>query len=68
MEHFIERRATEGGGGTIKEVLKLEAVVAELFLAGSVDLQYQRVIIIDWTKLQGISKNRFTALANTITK
>jgi uncharacterized membrane protein (Fun14 family) len=54
--------------GAIKEVLKLEAVVAELFLAGSVDLQYQRVIIIDWTKLQGISKNRFTALANTITK
>jgi hypothetical protein len=39
-----------------------------LFVAGSVDLQYQRVIIIDWTKIQGIAKHRFTALANTITK
>jgi hypothetical protein len=35
----------------VKEVLKLVAVVVGLFIAGLVYLQYQHVIIIDWTPI-----------------
>ena len=66
--------STVGGGffvGTligyaVKKVLKFVAVIAGLFVAGLVYLQYQHVIIIDWTKLQGISQIGFTELSNTL--
>jgi uncharacterized membrane protein (Fun14 family) len=67
--------ATVGGGflaGTligyaVKKVLKFVAVIAGLFIAGLAYLQYQHVIIIDWTKLEGISQNGITTLANALT-
>jgi uncharacterized membrane protein (Fun14 family) len=67
--------STVGGGflaGTligyaVKKVLKFVAVIAGLFIAGLAYLQYQHVIIIDWTKFQGISQNGITTLANALT-
>jgi uncharacterized membrane protein (Fun14 family) len=67
--------STVGGGflaGTligyaVKKVLKFVAVIAGLFIAGLVYLQYQHVIIIDWTKLQGISQDGITTLGNALT-
>ena len=54
-------------GYAVKKVLKFVAVIAGLFIAGLVYLQYQHVIIIDWTKLQGISQDGITTLENALT-
>jgi uncharacterized membrane protein (Fun14 family) len=54
-------------GYAVKKVLKFVAVIAGLFIAGLAYLQYQHVIIIDWTKLEGISQNGITTLANALT-
>jgi uncharacterized membrane protein (Fun14 family) len=48
------------------QFLKFLAVIAGLFMAALAYLEYQGVIIIDWTKLQAISGQEFTTLENTI--
>ena len=50
-------------GWAIKKVIKIAAVVVGLFLAGIAYLQYQQIVIINWDKVQAISK----AAAKTIT-
>jgi uncharacterized membrane protein (Fun14 family) len=53
-------------GYAIKQVLKIVAVVVGLFIASLTYLQYQGIIDIDWSKLQTISQNGLTTVANTI--
>jgi uncharacterized membrane protein (Fun14 family) len=55
-------------GYTIKKVLKFIAVIAGLFIATLAYLEYQRVITIDWTKLQAIWEQTTTTVENTITQ
>jgi uncharacterized membrane protein (Fun14 family) len=47
--------------------MKIEAVIVGLFIAALSYLEYQRIIMVDWDKLQTISQNAITWLANAIT-
>ena len=68
--------ATIGGGFSggiligyaVKKVVKLVAVVVGLFFAGLSYLQYQQIIDIKWAKLQSVSQNAVTTLANATTQ
>jgi len=56
-------------GWALKKVIKITAVVLGLFLAGLAYLQYQQIAIINWDKVQAISKAAATTITNaTITK
>lgn len=55
-------------GYSLKKVAKLLAVVVGLFFAGLAYLQYQQIININWTKLQLVSQNTVTTLANATTQ
>jgi uncharacterized membrane protein (Fun14 family) len=55
-------------GYALKKVVKVVAVVVGLFFAGIAYLQYQQVININWAKLQGVSENAVTTLANATTQ
>jgi len=54
-------------GYALKKVVKVVAVVVGLFFAGLVYLQYQQIIDIKWAKLQAVSQNAVTMLANATT-
>jgi uncharacterized membrane protein (Fun14 family) len=51
-------------GYALKKVVKVVAVVVGLFFAGLAYLQYQQIIDIKWAKLQAVSQNAVTTLAN----
>jgi uncharacterized membrane protein (Fun14 family) len=53
-------------GYALKKVIKLLAVIAGLFLAGLVYLQYHQIASINWNRLQQVSEGAITTLANTI--
>jgi len=55
-------------GYALKKVVKLAAVVVGLFFAGLAYLQYQQIIDIKWAKLQSVSQNAVTTLANATTQ
>lgn len=63
---------TLGGGffgGTlidyaIKKIIKIVAIIAGFFLAALAYLQYQRIANINWDRLQAISEDTITTLAN----
>ena len=55
-------------GYALKKVVKVVAVVVGLFFAGLVYLQYQQIIDIKWAKLQEVSQNAVTTLANATTQ
>jgi len=42
-------------GFAIKKVMKLTAVIVGLFFAALAFLQYQRILNVDWHKVQAIS-------------
>jgi uncharacterized membrane protein (Fun14 family) len=52
----------------LKKVVKLVAVVVGLFFAGLAYLHYQQIIDIKWAKLQSVSQNAVTTLANATTQ
>jgi uncharacterized membrane protein (Fun14 family) len=54
-------------GYAIKKVIKFIAVIGGLFIAALAYPEYQRVITIDWMKLQAILEQAITTLENTIT-
>jgi uncharacterized membrane protein (Fun14 family) len=68
--------ATVGGGFftgvligyALKKVIKLVAIVVGLFFAGLAYLQYQQVATINWDKLQSVSEDAVTMLANATTQ
>ena len=55
-------------GYALKKVVKVVAVVVGLFFAGVAYLQYQQIIDITWAKLQEVSQNAVTTLANATTQ
>jgi uncharacterized membrane protein (Fun14 family) len=55
-------------GYGIKKVIKIVAVIVGLFFAGLVYLQYQQIVNINWNKLQDVSQNTLTTLANATTQ
>lgn len=55
-------------GYALKKVVKVVAVVVGLFFAGLAYLQYQQIIDIKWAKLQAVSQNAVTLLANGTTQ
>jgi len=54
-------------GYALKKVVKIVAVVVGLFFAGLAYLQYQQIVNINWNKLQAVSQNAVTTLANATT-
>ena len=55
-------------GYALKKVVKVVAIVFGQFFAGLAYLQYQQIIDIKWAKLQSVSQNAFTTLANATTQ
>jgi uncharacterized membrane protein (Fun14 family) len=51
-------------GYAIKKVIKLAAVIAGLFIAAIAYLQYQRILNVDWDRVQ---QNGITWVVNAIT-
>ena len=54
-------------GYAIKKVIKLAAVIVGLFIAGLAYLQYQRIINVDWERVQAFSQNGITLVADALT-
>jgi len=53
-------------GYAIKKIIKNVAVLAGLFIAALAYMHYQRIIDVNWAKLQAVSQDGLTWLANTI--
>jgi uncharacterized membrane protein (Fun14 family) len=51
-------------GYALKKIIKIVAIIAGFFLAALAYLQYQQIAGINWDKLQVISENTLTTLAN----
>ncbi|MGA9151532.1 MAG: FUN14 domain-containing protein [Candidatus Nitrosopolaris sp.] len=51
----------------IKKVVKLAAVIVGLFIAGLAYLEYQRILNVDWHKVQAISQNGIEWVADALT-
>src|SRR2546428_13123465 len=76
IENISSFGATIGGGFfvgiligyALKKVVKIVAVVVGLFFAGVAYVQYEQVIDIKWAKLQVVSQNAVTKLANATTQ
>jgi uncharacterized membrane protein (Fun14 family) len=47
-------------GYAIKKVIKLAAVIVGLFIAALAYLQYQRILNVDWVRVQAFSQNGVT--------
>jgi len=54
-------------GYAIKKVIKLAAVIVGLFIAAMAYLQYQRILNVDWERVQSFSQNGITWVVNAIT-
>jgi uncharacterized membrane protein (Fun14 family) len=76
IEHISSIGVTIGGGFfagiligyALKKVVKVVAVVVGLFFAGLAYLQYQQIVNINWNKLQAVSQNAISTLANATTQ
>ncbi|MFY9797098.1 MAG: FUN14 domain-containing protein [Candidatus Nitrosopolaris sp.] len=55
-------------GYAIKKVIKLSAVIFGLFFAALVYLEYQRIINVDWHKVQAVSQNGIDWVADALTQ
>jgi uncharacterized membrane protein (Fun14 family) len=53
-------------GYAIKKILKIAAVIVGLFIAVLAYLEYQRIIDVNWAKIQAVSQNGLTWVADTI--
>jgi uncharacterized membrane protein (Fun14 family) len=47
-------------GYAIKKIIKIATVLVGLFNAASAYLEYQRIIQVEWDKLQFVSQSRIT--------
>jgi uncharacterized membrane protein (Fun14 family) len=54
-------------GYALKKVMKIVAIIVGLFIAALAYLEYQRIIQVDWEKLQAGSQSGITWLANAVT-
>ena len=53
-------------GYAIKKIIKIAAVIVGLFIAALAYLEYQRIIDVNWAKIQAVSQNGLTWVANMI--
>jgi uncharacterized membrane protein (Fun14 family) len=53
-------------GYAIKKILKIAALIVGLFIAALAYLEYQRIIDVNWVKIQTASENGLTWVANAI--
>jgi uncharacterized membrane protein (Fun14 family) len=53
-------------GYAIKKVMKLAAVIVGLFFAGLAYLEYQRILNVDWHKVQAISQSGIDWVADAL--
>ena len=54
-------------GYALKKVIKLAAVIMGLFIAALAYLEYQRILNVDWDRIQVVSQNGITWVADAIT-
>jgi uncharacterized membrane protein (Fun14 family) len=54
-------------GYSIKKVIKLAAVIVGLFFAALAYLEYQRILNVDWYKVQAVSQNGINWVADALT-
>jgi uncharacterized membrane protein (Fun14 family) len=54
-------------GYAIKKVIKLAAVIIGLFIAALAYLEYQRMVSVEWNRIQIVSQNGITWVTNAIT-
>jgi uncharacterized membrane protein (Fun14 family) len=53
-------------GYAIKKVIKLAAIIVGLFVAALAYLEYQRIVSVDWNRIQVVSQNGVTWVTNVI--
>jgi uncharacterized membrane protein (Fun14 family) len=53
-------------GYAIKKIIKIAAVIIGLFIAALAYLEFQRIIDVNWAKIQAVSQNDLTWVENTI--
>ncbi len=53
-------------GWAIKKVTRFAAIIIGLFIAALAYLEYQRILNIDWNRIQVVSQNGFVLVTNTI--
>jgi uncharacterized membrane protein (Fun14 family) len=53
-------------GYAIKKAIKIAAVIVGLFIAALAYMQYQRIIDVNWEKIQAVSQNGLTWVTNII--
>ncbi len=54
-------------GYAIKRVIKLAAVIVGFFIAALAYWEYQRILNVDWERVQGVSQNGVTWVADALT-
>jgi uncharacterized membrane protein (Fun14 family) len=54
-------------GYAIKKIIKLAAVIVGLFIAALAYLEYQRILSVDWDKVQAMSQNGIDWIADALT-
>jgi uncharacterized membrane protein (Fun14 family) len=54
-------------GYAIKKVIKLAAVIVGLFIAALAYLEYQRILNVDWHKVEAVSQNGVDWVADALT-
>ena len=54
-------------GYAIKKVIKLAAVIVGLFIAALAYLEYQRILSVDWHKVQAVSQTAIDWVADELT-
>jgi uncharacterized membrane protein (Fun14 family) len=53
-------------GYALKKVIKLAAVIVGLFIAALAYLEYQRIVSVDWSRIQVVSQNGVAWVTNAI--
>jgi uncharacterized membrane protein (Fun14 family) len=53
-------------GYAIKKVIKLAAVIIGLFIAALAYLEYQRIVSVDWNRIQIVSQNGITWVTDSV--
>ena len=51
----------------IRQVIRIAAVIVGLFIAALAYLEYQKIINVDWVRVQSVSQNGVTWVADTLT-
>ncbi len=54
-------------GYAIKKVIRLAAVIVGLFIAALAYLEYQRILNVDWNRVQAVSQNGIDWVADALT-